>query len=425
MTNRRLRLLCLGVAFPPGMAGKLFVTAHLSEVRLTQELSRLAEVSTVGLLPGKMWKKRLEPKDDSDGLEHELILWDRNPALWHRWHSWRKLRRLYLEKTQREGMPDVVLVRNLQHVFNHFVKWLQRQPRRPLTVLLLGDSGGLGESIPWFRRWRYQFKPMQMLEDRAVELFDACLVSGLKAGRYFESRGVPWIWHPAAFNYNYDPPPSDPDARGPIRFGYFGDLSEHSAIRQLVHAFLDAGLPGTLHVCGHGPLSGELKQIAQQHPNFQFDGFLPKQSDCLPWAQKADVLINVRPPWWGKDNSAPSKVFEYGVAGKAILSTRTAGMDEILGKEGIYIETDRFEDSLREKLSEVSAMDRAELQRRAAIIRDRIVNNYSWEKQSQQIVEFLTRLVDARSAPVLPGDAPGIIARSPQPEASRAGGETT
>jgi len=425
MANRRLRLLYLGVAFPPGMAGKLFVTAHLSETRQTQELSRLADVTTVGLLPGVMWKKRLEPKDDTEGLEHKLILWDRNPALWHRWVSWRKLRRLYLEQTQREGMPDVVLVRNLQHVFNHFVKWLRRQPRRPLTVLLLGDSGGLGEKIPWSRRLRYQFKPMQMLEARSVLMYDACLVSGLKAGRYFESRGVPWMWMPCAFNDNYDPPPSDPEASGPIRFGYFGDLSEHSGIRQLVKAFLDAGLPGTLHVCGHGPLSGELKRLAEQHPNFHFDGFLPKQSDCLPWAQQVDVLVNVRPPWWGKDNSAPSKVFEYGVAGRAILSTRTAGMDEILGKEGIYIETDAFEDSLRQRLREVSAMDRAALQRRAAIIRDRIVSHYSWEKQSQLIVEFLTRLVDQRASPTVSGTAPGLMAPSPQPESSPAAGETT
>ena len=425
MANRRLRLLSLGVAFPPGMAGKLFVTAHLSETRLTQELSRRADVSTVGLLPGEMWKQRLKPKDDSDGLKHKLILWDRNPALWHRWISWRKLRRLYLEQTEREGMPDVVLVRNLQHVFNHFVRWLRRQPRRPLTVLLLGDSGGLGEKIPRSRRLRYKFKPMQMLEDQAVPLYDACLVSGLKAKRHFESRGVPWIWVPCAFNDHYDPPPPDPDARGPIRFGYFGDLSEHSGIRQLVNAFLDAKLPGTLHVCGHGPLSGELKQLADQHPNFRFDGFLPKQSDCLPWAQKVDVLVNVRPPWWGKDNSAPSKVFEYGVAGKAILSTRTAGMDEILGAEGIYVETDAFEDSLRQRLREVSAMDRAELQRRATIIRDRIINNYSWEKQSQRIVEFLTRLVDRHASPTVPGDASGITARSPQSGASPAAGETT
>ncbi len=65
---------------------------------------------------------------------------------------------------------------------------------------LLGDSGGLGEKIPWSRRLRYQFKPMQMLEDQSVQLYDACLVSGLKAKRYFESRGVPWIWIPCAFN---------------------------------------------------------------------------------------------------------------------------------------------------------------------------------------------------------------------------------
>lgn len=381
------------------MAGHLFVTAHLGETRLIQELSHLAEVSTVGLLPGQIWKKRLEPKDDSAGLEHELVLWDRNPALWHRWISWRKLRGYYLEKVQREGMPDVLLVRNLQHVFNHFVKWLRRQPQRPLIVFVLGDSGGLGEKVPLSRRLRYTFKPMQMLEEQAVLLYDGCVVSGLKAKRHFESRGIPWMWQPAAYNATYDPPPPDPNVKGPIRFGYFGDLSEHSAILQLVQTFLNADLPGTLHVCGHGPLSATLEQLAKRHPNFQFDGFLPKQSDCLPWAQNVDVLINVRLPWWGKDNSAPSKVFEYGLAGKAILSTRTAGMDEILGDEGIYIETDHFEDSLRQKLREISGMERVELQRRAAIIHDRIVKNYSWGEQARRVMEFLKKNVQSRSVP--------------------------
>jgi glycosyltransferase involved in cell wall biosynthesis len=414
MTNRRLRLLYLGNAFPPGMAGESFVTAdsfltpHLSETRLVQELSRLADVSTVGLLPGKTWKKRKEPKDDSPGLEHKLVLWDRNPALWHRWNSWRKLRQLYLEKTQRESMPDVVLVRDLQHVFNSFVKWLRRQPRRPLIVLMLGDSGGLGEKIPFLRQLRYKFKPMQMLEAQAVLLYDACLVSGLKAKRFFDPRNVPWLWVPSAFNFNYDPPPPDPNQSGPIRFGYFGTLSERSGVLTLVNAFLDAHLPGTLHVCGHGKSAEELTQLAKQHPNFHFDGFLPNQSDCLTWAQKVDVLINVRLPFWGQENSAPSKVFEYGAAGKAILSTRTSGMDEILGHEGIYIETDNFEESLRQKLREVSAMDRAELQRRATIIHDRIVKNYSWAEQSRHIVEFLTRLVDQRSSRMVSGAVSGI-----------------
>lgn len=416
MTSRPLRLLYLGNAYPPGMAGETFITSHsfltphISETRLVQGLSRLADVSTVGLLSGKSWGRRNEPKDDSPGLEHDLVLWNRNPALWHRWISWRKLRRLYLEKIQQERMPDVVLVRDLQHVFNYFVQWLRRQPRRPLIALMLGDSGGLGEHIPRLRRMRYKLKPMQMLEDQAVLLYDACLISGLNARRYFDPRNVPWLWVPSAFNFNYNPPPPDPNESGPIRFGYFGTLSERSGILTLVNTFLDAQLPGTLHVCGHGKSAEELTRLAKQNPRVHFDGFLPKQSDCLTWAQKVDVLVNLRLPFWGQDNSAPSKVFEYGAAGKAILSTRTSGMDEILGKEGIYIETENFEASLRDKLREVSAMDRAELRRRATIIHDRIVKNYSWEEQSRRIVEFLVGLVSHRPSPMIPGNIPGFIA---------------
>ena len=409
MINRRLRVLYLGNAYPPGMAGESFVTAHsfltphLSETLLVTELSRLADVSSVGLLPGSGWERTKAPRDNSPGLNHDLVLWERNPALWHRWSSWRKLRRYYLDKVQKGEMPDFLVVRNLQLVFNHFVKWLRRQAKRPVIVLLLGDSGGLGERVKPWRRFRYKFKPMHMLEEQSVLLFDACLVSGIKAKRFFEPRGVPWVWIPCGFHFRYDPPPPDPNEKGPIRFGYFGTLTERSGIRTLVRVFVDAKLPGTLHACGHGELSEELKEIAKHHPNFHFDGFLPKQSDCLPWAQKVDVLVNLRLPFWGQDISAPSKVFEYGVARKAILSTRTSGMDEVLGAEGMYIETENFEESLCQKLIEISGMDRAELQRRAAIIRERIVTNYSWGEQARRIVEFLNKLAGQQSSQAVSG----------------------
>ncbi|HTV39938.1 MAG TPA: glycosyltransferase [Candidatus Sulfotelmatobacter sp.] len=409
MKDRRLRVLYLGNAFPPGMTGEKFVSAHsflvphLSETLLIQELSKLVEVSSVGLLPGTAWHRTKEPKDDSPGLAHDVVLWDRNPALWHRWVSWRKLRTYYLDKVQRGQMPDVLLVRNLQPVFNYFVKWVGRQQRRPIVVLLLGDSGGVGEKISSWRRFRYKFKPMQMLEEEAILLYDACLVSGLKAKRFFEPRGVPWVWIPSGFHFKYDPPPPNPNQEGPIRFGYFGTLTERSGIRPLVNAFVEMKLPGTLHACGHGELSEELKQLSQRYPNFYFDGFLPKQSDCLPWAQQVDVLVNLRLPYWGQDNSAPSKVFEYGMAGKAIISTRTSGMDEVLGDEGLYIEIENFEESLRQKLKEVSAMSRPELQRRARIIRERILKDYSWGALARRSVEFFDKLTEG--TPQTPGTA--------------------
>jgi glycosyltransferase involved in cell wall biosynthesis len=390
--NRRLRLLYLGNAFPPGWGGRL-VHNHIysGEVFLIQKLSRFAEVSSVGLLLKDFWPKRFEPTDDSPGLEHELMLYD-FPGRWHRWISWRKLRRYYLEKVKKEGMPDVLIVRNLQHVFNHFVQWLRRQPKRPVIVLLLGDSGGLDKKVNRWRRLRYKLKPIQMLEVESVLMYDAAILSGISAKRYFERRGIPWVWHPAVYKFEYTPPPPG-NENGPIRFGYFGRLIKGYAAIQVVQIFLKAGIQGTLHVCGCGDQAEELEKLAKLHPNFHFDGFLAKESDCLDWAQKVDVLINSRLPVDGQENSFPSKILEYGIAGKAILSTRVGGVYEAIGEDGIYFDAENFEESLLEKIREVSAMNRDELQRRAQAIRRRILSEFNADEQARRVFEFLNTVV--------------------------------
>lgn len=400
MAGRRLRFLCLGNQCPPGWAGKSSTLhRYCGEVFFWQELARRADVSTLGLLHRDLWERRFEPKDDIPGLEHELILWDRNPALWHRWISWRKLRSFYLQKVERGQMPDAIVVCNLQHVFNHFVKWLLKQPKRPLVVLQICDSGGLGEKIPLSRQIRYLFKPMQMLEAQAVKMYeDGCILSSVTSKKYFEPRGVPWVWHPANYKFEYEPPrPSNQS--GPINFGYFGALSPVYAIDSVVRAFLKANVPGKLFMCGRGELTEELAGLARLHPNFQFDGFLPKESDCLDWAQKADVLINSRFPIRGQDNSFPSKVLEYGVAGKAILTTRVGGTDAALGEEGIYFGTDDFEETLAGKIREVSRMDRSELQRRGQAIRTKVLKDFSAQEQARRVFEFLEGLVHSRGLP--------------------------
>jgi glycosyltransferase involved in cell wall biosynthesis len=364
---------------------------------MAQALSRRAEISTVGMLAREIFGK-LEPRDDSIGLEHKLLLWDRRPELWHRWHSWRQLRHFYLEKTARHGAPDVVLVKNPGPVYGYFVRWLRRQHPRPLIVLLLADAGTLGQKIPVIKRLRYAFKPMVTLDEAKVNLwFDACISFGINTQRYFEPRGVPWMWMPSAFNFRYDPPPASLTQTGPIRFGYFGQLAERTTVLPMVHGFLDANVPGTLHVCGYGKLSNVLKELAGQHPSFHFDGLFAKQSDCLAWAQKVDVLINPRLPIQGLENSFPSKIFDFGITGKAILSTRTGGVDKVLGEEGIYLETKDFDSSLRQKLREVAAMDRAELQRRGTAIRERVLKDFNWDEQARRMIEFLAGILKKRS----------------------------
>lgn len=357
---------------------------------MANALSKLAEITTIGLLPRQLWG-HLEPKDDSLGLNHKLLLWDRNPKIWHRWYSWRRLRAFYLEDVRQNGVPDVVLVRNLcTGVFNAFVRWLRQQPDRPLIVEVLADSG-IGQPVPALRRLRYKFKPVAFLEDQAVHWYDACLGFGIESRRHFEPLGIPWMWMPAAYNFYYEPPPAAP-ITGPIRFGYFGGLSEQIGVLAMVQAFLSSGVPGSMRLCGFGGLTETVKKLASENPNLHYDG-VKSQTECLAWAQQFDVLINPRLPHLGWDNSFPSKLFEYAMTGKAILSTRTCGVDRVLLDEGIYLDADHLDKSLHQKFLEVSSMDRIELQRRGGIIRQRIVNEYNWDAQARRMVEFLTELV--------------------------------
>jgi glycosyltransferase involved in cell wall biosynthesis len=346
----------------------------------------------VGHLPAEV-RSQLEPRDDSFGLDHELLLWEGGTRAWHDWSAWRQLRQFYLRTTSASAPPDVVLVRNLSPVFNQFVRWLRRQDPRPAIVLVLADSSTLGLRVPFSRRLRYRFKPMQWMDDVAIKWYDGCIGFGLQTRRFFEPHGVPWMWMPSAPNFPYAPPSAQPTRSGPIRFGYFGSLAEHAAVLPTVQAFLDSGVQGSLHMCGFGKSSDRLAALAARHPNFCFDGLLQRQSDCLDWAQKVDVLINPRLPIWGLENSFPSKIFEYGVTGRAILTTRTGGVDQILGDEGVYLETDDFGKSLSQKLTDLSKMDRAQLDVRGAAIRDRMQSQFNWDVQADRMTRFLDALV--------------------------------
>src|ERR1043166_2066568 len=162
--------------------------------------------------------------------------------------AWRRLRLFYQRKLVGTERPDAVLVRNLTPVFNASVRWLRGQQQRPLLVLILADSSTLGERVGWSRRLRYALKPLQMLDEQAIQWYDACISFGLGTPPYFESRGVPWLWMPSAFNFRYDPPAPMAEQSGPIGFGYFGALAEHAAVMPMVQGFLDSGVPGTLRV---------------------------------------------------------------------------------------------------------------------------------------------------------------------------------
>ena len=234
---------------------------------------------------------------------------------------------------------------------------------------------------------------MQMLEDDAVYEYDACVAVSNQTRRYFEPKGIPWMWMPAAYNYFYEPPAA-PVFTGPIRFGYFGSIAQNSASVPMIRAFLQSDVAGTLHLCGSGKAVDEVKKIAAENPRIKYDGVL-KPAECLAWAQNVDVLINPRLPMWA--NSFSSKIMEYGMTGKAILSTKVGGVDEVLGESGLFFDAENLEESLRQSLQTVAQMDRAELNARGAAIRQRILQEYNWDVQARRMVDFFTSSLKQRS----------------------------
>jgi glycosyltransferase involved in cell wall biosynthesis len=116
----------------------------------------------------------------------------------------------------------------------------------------------------------------------------------------------------------------------------------------------------------------------------------------MAWAQKVDVLINPRLPIW--ENSFSSKIFQYGITGKAILSTRIGGVDEVLGEPGLYFDANNLETALRQKIADVAQMNRVDLQNRGTAIRRRILKDFNWDVQASRMATFLTSAVKTRRA---------------------------
>jgi glycosyltransferase involved in cell wall biosynthesis len=391
-----LRLLYLGFAWPPGVQALypgLNPAGHAFETRMVTALREGFEIRSVGLLP--LAPPPLPSPAPDSGLAHDLLLLEKAPELFYRFRALSRLKRQYRSWRAQGWEPDAVLVYNLSPVYNQFVLWLERQPACPKRVLLLLDSPNLGRRLPWAKRFRRRFKPMVVPDAEMVLRFDACIGLSQATAKYFEPRQIPFLWMPGGTRPDPVQPDED-DGAGepgrlvqPRRFGYFGALAPHAGIGPLIEHFLGSQLPASLEVCGYGKMGNELAALAHREPRLKFHGLLPTSEDCLRFGRSCHVLVNPRPDSFGNENSFASKLFEYALCGRAILTSRLPGVEAVLGPDAFYFEPSDFTHGLRQRLQELSAVDPGELDRRGAAIRKRVLREFSWSKQAARISQFL------------------------------------
>jgi hypothetical protein len=405
----RFRLLYLGFAFPPGVHALypgINPAGHMLETNLVAQLRRHYEVRSAGILP--IEPPEIKSADPDSGIAHELLLFEKWPELLHRQFSLNKLKRQYKAWAAASWEPQVVLVYNLSPIYNQFLLWLRSRRKSPKLVLLLLDSPNLGEQLPWLKRFRRRFKPMYVPDSEMLPRFDACVGLSKSVERYFTPRAVPFLWMPGACapqraikDSTKDSTKGDQEGTGsggvaadPIRFGYYGALGAHAGVQQMTEVFLRSGLNATLEICGYGKAAEELAERARQDARLKFRGLL-SPAECLRFGRECDVLVNPRPATHGNENNFASKVFDYALSGRAILTSRLSGVEAVLGADAWYFDAAEFEKSLGTELERLANIPRSELHRRGAAVQQKILTEYSWDEQGRRVAEFLGRIAGA------------------------------
>jgi hypothetical protein len=240
---------------------------------------------------------------------------------------------------------------------------------------------------------RRHFKPMHIPDAAMLQTFDACIGLSHNVEKYFRSIQVPFLWMPGGCSPARALPAADDQRRAnaPIRFGYFGALGAHSGVKQLVEILLASDVSASLEICGYGKWDAHLRTLAAQQPRLRYHGLI-SPAECLRFGCSCDVLVNPRPSSHGNENNFASKLFEYALTGRAILTSKLSGVENVFGPEAYYFDAHNFGFSLRTRLSTLAITPRTELDRRGAAIQQRILTDFSWEKQGARMARFLDRI---------------------------------
>jgi len=354
---------------------------------MIRALGQFFDIRSVGLLPREIAEAENQ-NDASPGLEHSLVLQDYKPEISARRQAAERLQQWFEDFCAAEWSPDYLLVYNLSPAYNRFVHWLRDRKARPRTILLLADSSSLGAKASAWKRFRRRFKPLYVADETAMNWFDACIALSPGTRRFFEPRHIPWTWMPGGVTGS--PLASAAVRQGPVSFGYFGALAAHAGILPLIDCFVAANTPGHLHICGYGKQEGQIR--AMNHRRIHFIGKLQNNADCLRFGAGCDVLVNPRPLSHGNENNFPSKLFQYALTGRAILSSSISGTEQVLGPAAWYFDPRNFEAELKQQLIAISSVSREELDSRGRLIQERVLAEYAWPRQARQMAEFILRL---------------------------------
>lgn len=175
---------------------------------------------------------------------------------------------------------------------------------------------------------------------------------------------------------------------------YSGIIERRYGIQELLDAFsLIENSNYELWITGGGNAIGLIEEIAKTDDRIKYFGFLPSRQDVLEKQQKATMLINMRIP--NEPASAycfPSKIFEYMVSGRPVLSFKIDGIPEEYFDYLIEIK-EVSKHAIKSAIEKVGCMPECERVNLGSKAREFVVKNKNIYVQAENIMNFVWRKI--------------------------------
>lgn len=179
-------------------------------------------------------------------------------------------------------------------------------------------------------------------------------------------------------------------AKAEFILAFAGRLTEENGIRLILQAFalLKDG-SYRLWIAGQGPLEGEVREAVGRDPRIVYKGILTMR-EVMDMYRESQILLNIRlVRGGGTQYCFPSKLIEYFVVGRLVISTPVAHAADEYGGFGLFLKVEMPCELARlvEDGRKLGCQSRTEMGSRA---REYVLANKTWRKQGERIAQYIT-----------------------------------
>ena len=241
-------------------------------------------------------------------------------------------------------------------------------------------------------RKRLEYFFVSKKERRLLEKCDFYLpITQKHKDTFYPDIRLPFFPTPMGFDFTdyqlFDKPVNE---NSPVEFVHIGAVSNLRRLDLINQGFLNARGDFLLSYYSgdNNEVTDEIKAI--EDPRIQFKGYLPREK-LFDEIKYADLGVCFIPHIRTYIASSPTKTFEYGAMGMALIGNYMPGYNDLFNeKSGFFCDFDP--DQITAKVEEVLSCTKADLKEMGKRAYQQVRENCCYDSQADALLEFLDTL---------------------------------